>query len=771
MEDKVYPIVDLYPYKIKNRKNFYDRDHPKNLNPSSTVYHKYYDRHLKYIIEGKWVNDEGTWVFMYPKLYHYINFVKLTTGGKLINPWLTDNEWIIFTYLMIVDGFSGFELEEEYTCHYAIKELEEGKELDRIQLNLIPNSTKKPNGDYKKFIYPWEYLTRVILVDRPGDPLGLPLFENDPMNGFILSARSIGKSVSVFLGDFLHEWLFPNIRKMSDIGYANSRWNFVMGSKDARPLKRSINAISSYYSNMDGYYKYPPALNKQDCKGAFYKRIQGSWAIGKEIVHIGKDKLGKINLLGNNLQMVALTADRLNVAAGDRFRRVYLEEAGFLKKIRKFYGAIKDSLQSQGNKVGSFIGTGTGGEMESIQGPKEVFTNPVAYDLATIPNYWSSNSKSRIGLFLPTDYANLKYKDPNGNTLLKEVREFVLKRREAARKESQEVYDRDVQFNPLDPNDMLRPSGKSWLPRQESAKVLARIEEHELFEKASIGSFEDNLSEKYGVEFKPDINRILNPILELREDDELETKEGAVIIYEHPPDTIQEGLYYVLYDPAAKSGDGESYHSVLVYKVANISTVANISDGIAAEWLGRLEKLDDNYAKVVRIAKYFNAAIFPERNITGFIEYMCRPSIMLDHMLERSATEIEKEVSPNSRKSYHPFGFAMQTKYKTWALKRLKSWLLRSSKMDGGVVVERVIDTIHSPRIHNEIIAYNLQDNFDHISSLLGLQFLLAKLDGMEIMHEEINEELDQYVHLEKLRQRDFEDQKGRAERPDFLQY
>ena len=770
LDDKVYPLVDLFPYKIKNRSLFYNRDHPKNLNPNSSTYKNYYGKQLKSVIEGKWVDDEGTWVYMYPKLYHYVNFVKLTTVGKMIHPWLTDNEWIIFTYITIIDGFSGFEDELEYTCYYPIKEIEDGKELDRVQLGKIPTSARKSNGEFKKFIYPWEYLTRVILVDRPGKPLGRALYENRPLNGLTLTARSIGKSVSFFVGDFIHEFLFPNVRRMEDLGDINSRWNFIMGAGSSKPLKRSVSAISSYYSNMDGSYKYPPKTNKPPCSGAFYKRIQGSWEVGKEITHISKDKGNRVEIQGCNLQMVALTPDKLNVASGDRFRRIYVEEAGFLEYIKKFYGAIKDSLQAQGVPVGSFIGTGTGGEMVSVRGSKEIFTNISAYNLASIPNYWSNNKSARIGLFIPADYALLDYKDDQGNTLLEEVRAHILAEREIKRQESQQVYDRDVQFNPLDPNDMLRPSGKSWLPRQESAKALARIEEFDLFSRASIGSIVLDTEETYGARFVPDINGTLNPVIELRDDDSIEQdKKGALIVYEHPLDKIPEGLYYVLYDPAAKSGDGESYHSVIVYKAATISRHRSLSDGIAAEWLGRLQELDDNYKKVVRIAKYFNATIFPERNVTGFIEYMNRDTVNLYHMLEPSALEIEREISPNSKGAYHPVGFAMQTKYKAWALKRLKSWLLRSANMDGGVVVERVIDTIHSIRIHNEIIAFNLNDNFDHISSLLGLQFLLAKLDGFDPIEEDQNEELEEYAKLQRLNMLELNSEE--PELPTFLKY
>jgi hypothetical protein len=55
--------VDLFPYKIKNRELFYDRDHPVNISPESFEYEIYWNSKLKNYLEGRWVDDEGTWVF------------------------------------------------------------------------------------------------------------------------------------------------------------------------------------------------------------------------------------------------------------------------------------------------------------------------------------------------------------------------------------------------------------------------------------------------------------------------------------------------------------------------------------------------------------------------------------------------------------------------------------------------------------------------------------------------------------------------------------
>ena len=119
----------LFPYQIRSRNNFYLRDHPEKLNPETPVYKKYWNTQLKYIIEGRWINDEGRWVYMMPKLYFFINYARIYDEDRhVIYPRLRDIEWIIFSYFMGLDGFSGFEGDEEFTCNYLIKQLEEDKD-------------------------------------------------------------------------------------------------------------------------------------------------------------------------------------------------------------------------------------------------------------------------------------------------------------------------------------------------------------------------------------------------------------------------------------------------------------------------------------------------------------------------------------------------------------------------------------------------------------------------------------------------------------------
>jgi hypothetical protein len=182
IEDQI--VADLFPYKIKDRGRFYHRTHPEGLHPESLGYQKYWTNFLKDCIEGKWIEDKnGVWVYMMPKLFYYINYVEiLDEDRKRIKPMLCDLEWIFFTYFLCLDGFSGFEGDDKYTCNRLVERYNKSKDktlsdrerkrytLNEIEFESIPDSCySKETGELKEFIHPWYYLTRTYLIDDPRD--------------------------------------------------------------------------------------------------------------------------------------------------------------------------------------------------------------------------------------------------------------------------------------------------------------------------------------------------------------------------------------------------------------------------------------------------------------------------------------------------------------------------------------------------------------------------------------------------------------------------
>ena len=355
-----YVGVDLFPYKVKNRNLFYDRDHPTQLHPESQIYDQYWADFEQRCIEGWWVEDkEGTWVFMPPKLFYFINYVTIVSETRTrIKPWLRDIEWIIHSYWLCVEGFSGFEGDTRYTSHFLARKAHEGT-LDEIEKERIPDSCYH-NGELKEYIDPWTFLTRTYLIDDPRGPLGRPLYsptkeqkhrpmsglleEYNRMNAAILTARGIGKSVQLFQGILMHEFTFSGVRYMEDLQNTGRQLILSTFCGTKPQLQRSLNTIKSFYDNQPGKYRYD-STNDNDYMGAFYKNYQGNFLVGKAFQHILKDSTGNIEHFGSTVQSNVLGPDSATIAAGDRQRIILVEEWGFClekgTKVRMYDMSLK----------------------------------------------------------------------------------------------------------------------------------------------------------------------------------------------------------------------------------------------------------------------------------------------------------------------------------------------------------------------------------------------------------------------------------------------
>lgn len=746
VEDQL--VVDLFPYKIQDRNRFYQRNHPENIHPESLTYQTYWTEFLQWCVEGQWIEDKnGVWVYMMPKLFFYVNYVViLDEDRKKIQPDLCDLEWIFFTYFLCLDGFSGFEGDNDYTCNRLVERYEKSQDpklsekerkkyqLNDIEVRSIPDSCYRKGEEvkmFKKFVDPWTYLTRTYLIDDPRGPLGHALYENKRQNGFILGARGIRKSFTVYMGDFMHEWTFSGIRRMTELKQVNSPLLFAMGSGSKDQMQRTINNVRGFYDNQPGKFRFDdPEI--PDWMGPFYKNYQGKLDVGKEFQHVIKGKNNIVELFGSTCQISVIRPDRTKIVAGDRFRRVYIEEVGFIEYILEVFSSNIDSLKLGSKHVGSWIATGTGGDMVAIKGSKSMFENPRSFDIFGIPYYWKNPDK-HIGLFIPAQYQRRDLDDGNGFIYLKLATEQILREREEwfATLDSVSASAR-VMYNPIIPDEMLIPNELSILPKKEAQLRLSEIESRDLDKRFSnVGELTYDVSYPHGVRFDKDLKNRLNPITDYNVDFAKTDRSGAFLMYEPPPGgKIPKNMYWVIYDPAAKSGEGTSLHSVIVYKHFLAKDGKNWKDTVVAEWIGRLDTLEQNYEMVIIIAKFFNARIFPEINVAGFIEW-CKSNNHLS-MLQRDSYELQKEISPGSKRSYYRAGFQMTSRMKWWALQRFSTWLMeiRTFDEETGIPLTRNIDYIYSKRLLNEIIYYNESDNFDHISSALGLMILLGQLEN-----------------------------------------
>lgn len=765
--------VDLFPYKIKGRENFYDRDHPEKLSPSSLSYKKYWKSNfIKKCINGNWVNDNDTWVYMMPKLFFYINYVTVPDEHKnIIQPRLMDNEFIIFTYSFCADGFSGFEDDPDITCNELVEIIERKGEdsLSFIQKKQLEKSThlKKADGTYKDYVNAWEYLTEYYLITNKRDfPLGNPIYDNPIRNEIILTARGSHKSYDKFLGETYYEFLFSGVRDYNSLNNIVNPILIGIGSSESKALSRSVSLISRAYQAMPGQYEFP--IKKKGDKairnyGPLYKKIRGTWTTstsGSSIQHIVKAKDGTSLIEGAMAQIMIMGPNDEKIGAGDRFKLILIEECGFSRNLKKIYSSNRDSLRVGDtiyDKVGKQVMIGTGGIAEFIGDSKDIFENPKGFEVYPIPNYWDKNSKE-CGLFLSTVYKTESFKDKQGNTLYKQALEETIKTRvfNKATKD-RESFGKDIMFNPLYPKELLRPSHKSPLPIVELSDHLHELmsginEGSSIFQKrCAVGTLNYTMN---GVEFRKDNKNLLHPILHWGNDSDLENKEGAWLLFEQPFDNPPEGLYYILYDPIQQTGEGTSLQSIIVYKHFFNNGDQSMQDAIVASYIGRKTQgnIDLNFEEAIKAAKYYNAKIFSENTANAFAEYVLRKEFFDFVLPTPMAAVVLANGTGRIIKQAYTFGVKPNERMNGWSINKIAEWLLRPDKVgDDGIILRRNYQKIYDPRLLSELINFDINDktNFDAVSALMLLPYILNSNEGVSV-DIALDDEDDPYLKYEQ---------------------
>lgn len=741
-------LVDLFPYKIKSQDNFYFRNHPIDLNPRSFTYKKYWGAFQKSCVEGKWVNDGGTWVFMMPKLFFYTNYVVISDEKReRINPRLMDNMWIMFTYFLCCEGFSGFSDDDRYTCNKYVGKIQNGEKLLSYELKKLEASenVRDKKGNYKIYIEPWEYLTETYLLnDNRGRPLGEALYDNGYYHCMLLCARATFKSYSVFMGLFLHEWLFGNVRKNDDIKKSGDALLFGLASPQSDALSRSIGNLDRAYFSFPGQFEFATKKKGKTVKywGPFYKNTRGQWKVEKgsnEVRHLIKTKQGKTVVNGSQCQIQTITPRNEKIFTGDRFRMGIIEEVGFCENLKEIYIACKDAFEVGDDQVGSLVLLGTGGDSRKIKDSKEMFENPEAFNIYGIPNYWDKSKNKKCGLMLGSNYKKESLKE-NGNTLLEESLIDIIRHRE-----SQIVvldaksYANHLAFNPIYPKELLKPVNKSPLPLTELAAHRESLEDHETMSKLSvIGSLKYRNSK---VVFDPDLDRTLEPILEWGRDERLLDTTGAWVVHELPPHYIPDDLYYILYDPYTQSGEGTSLQAIYVYKYKykNRSADDSLEDTIVASYIGRLKTLDAAYEEAIKAGHFFNAKIFPEMNTPGFAEYVDRKGLknMMMYIPKAVLEPIKGSTASSHGRSHYGYGVKVNEPMNVWSIHRLSEWLSKDTERDEKTNIPTKFNyqKIRDLRFLSEAINFDFSNkvDYDAMSAMMLLPYLLSYLDGVEV--------------------------------------
>lgn len=733
------------------------------------------EEQTKFSLDGKWGHDYNSYLrlggyrWMPGDLYFYINMCFIedevlgSTGSSTVSPKLRAVEWYTFYIYNICEGFSGFEDDPDYTCQLGVGKLQQGIELTPIEEMLLKDHefwVKKPDGSYKTYVDPLEYLKRTF--DRP---LGAPLYNNEHMDLLELASRGVGKSFRV-AGKKTHKFTFHGYKTYKAFSQARAEKNLtpttmVIGAaltgKSAETLdkfekmygflKTKVGTYSDGEKVYPGFFWHPHigTLKPNNAENPFSNKIKN---------RAGDGKIG----VGSRIIHVTYTTQNPEAGVGYRSQYMPVEEVGLLANFSRVRGANYAS-QKRKTKMGWSHFIGTGGNMDKIKEVKDAYLNPEANSLYAIPDVFSRSNK-KVGLFIPAYYRNSLFIDENGNQNLElALKQEYIEREQKLLDRKENAYEDHIMSYPLEVKEIFTQTGFNRFPVKGLKELLIELEDELWAKTAKIGYLEYEDNNKTKVSWKPDLYNKLKPIIHIGDEFERKDLSGAIVIYEHPevekmPDpTFKDPLYRVVYDPVDLEGEGTSLASVLVYKGMDEWKPEAMKNTIVAEWIGRYDMMEDIHEIAFKLACYYNAKIYPEMNIEDFVRYarqtnrysMLQPKFKLDGTIDQKKNyEVGLYISPG-----------MKPALEKWAEEWLNTVIDKEKvTQESGYVTERALKRVYqnlrSIRLVEELIHYRRDENADHVSSLMLLATWLrmeeAKVNTGKKEKPKRNDDLRDYV-------------------------
>lgn len=429
---------------------------------------------------------------------------------------------------------------------------------------------------------------------------------------------------------------------------------------------------------------------------------------------------------GYESEIFALTfKDNPHAARGKDAAIVLLEEAGAFPNLKASYSAIYPALTAGEFITGQIIIFGTGGDMESGTADfADMFYNPEAHNLMPFINIWDENAgESTCGFFHPVTWNLEGFYDAQGNSDEEAALEFEMKRRADIIKNSSSSLEiqKHVQEFALSPSEAFLTVSFNSFPVIELRAQLNKVETLNL--NLIKGQPVRLLEEGGRVQAKPDLEDKLKPIWNYKYKEKDPT--GAVVIYEYPVDNPPRGLYKIGFDPYAQDV-GSSLAAIYVYKGSLKGSYNNST--IVAEYVGRMEEADDVNRVSLQLAKLYNAEVMHE-NMVSHVKNYYRLQKALNYLAVQPDAVISKSVKDST--VARVYGMHMNEQLKKDGVKYIKDWLLQVRDYDeeGNAILN--LETIYSKGLLEELIAFNMKDNFDRVMAFMMCMFFVQE-EGLQ---------------------------------------
>jgi hypothetical protein len=515
-----------------------------------------------------------------------------------------------------------------------------------------------------------------------------------------------------------------------------------MGTRDYTLVKRSK---SFYFAANEGFLNKDGIITKCWDKLEFLN--QNTNRMFRHLRQVKNQDLHKraseINDEGDEIgylsEIIGRVIDHPRKVRGARtgtYGKVYMEEGGSFPRLRESVQATRPLVEQGGVSTGQIILWGTGGEDGAgIEGLDHIFYHPQAYNMYEMDNVWDEDRVgTKSGYFFPCYAAMDRFTDDQGNNDEKAARDYHDKERARIKSVSPKEEDHYRAEYPFSPREALTRMRNNLFPVAELQRQLTRVKTDPGIQGFLKYGWIHHTEE--GLRFKIDPKAV-----PLKEYPNLEKDTtGCITMVESPfkgaMAKVPDDMYSIVLDMYYKdeASDSPSLGAAYVYK--HMNDVSQSEGSILVAWyVARPATTQEYIRNLFMLARFYNARIQSEIAGGGkaVIDYarihkllhLCElePDIILNN---QSGQKKNKSFFMNVNKDL----INLALSYYSDHLKEERSLI---EAPNGELISTLNLHKIYDEGLLEELIKYNDEGNFDRVSALRLLPFMIKERVNVKI--------------------------------------
>lgn len=515
----------------------------------------------------------------------------------------------------------------------------------------------------------------------------------------------------------------------------------IMSSIAVRNYTLYKNSKNFFFASNEGYLNKDGVLTKswdhleflnQETERAYrHLRQKKDQDLHKRASEV--DKRG--NEYGYKSEIIGRVIDHPRKVRGARtgsFGKVFFEEGGSFPNLKEAVMATIPLVEQGGVTTGQIIVWGTGGEQgPGIDGLEHMFYHPEAYNMYAYQNNWDEDRLgTTCGYFFPVHYCMDKYMDKNGNALIESAKRHEDKRRLEIRREDPQAEDRYIAEYPFTPAEALTRLNSNLFPVAELQRQLHRVQTDK-----GIQGFLKNGSVLQTEEgkFKFALDPTAEPIKDFPHEPSQSTRSCVTMVespWKDQTGNVPSGMYQIVVDPYYKdeATSSPSLGSIYVYKAVNEHSESE-DDILVAWYTGRPKTLEQFYRTLFNLARYYNATIQSEiaGGGKGIIDFARQHKLLQYCEKEPDMIGVKENYTKDINK---PYFMKMDADRVKLATVYLADWLIKERSVKNADGDQRMVLNLHKiydEGLLKELIKYNDDGNFDRVSALRMLPFMIKE--------------------------------------------